>query len=267
MPGAKDIGPERRDTNGISNISRPTLTYLAPAVDRANGTAALICPGGGYSMVSYDREGLQYARWLSTLGITSFILKYRLKEFGHPAPLQDVLRAMLLLRSRCSEFRIDPARIGIIGSSAGGHLAACACTLHDHPLAKTGDPLDAVSARPDFAILLYPVITMEHLSAHSGSRLALLGPNPDPAHIALLSLEKHVTPSTPPTLLIHTQPDDVVLPQNSILYYQSLTRAGVPAELHIFEKGPHGMGMKPGLGTASLWPDRARDWLQQRGLI
>jgi acetyl esterase/lipase len=196
MPGAKDIGPERRDTNGISNISRPTLTYLAPAVDRANGTAALICPGGGYSMVSYDREGLQYARWLSTLGITSFILKYRLKEFGHPAPLQDVLRAMLLLRSRCSEFRIDPARIGIIGSSAGGHLAACACTLHDHPLAKTGDPLDAVSARPDFAILLYPVITMEHLSAHSGSRLALLGRTPT-RHTSPCSRWKNTSPPPP----------------------------------------------------------------------
>jgi acetyl esterase/lipase len=267
MPGAKDIGPEQRDIHGITNISQPTLTYLSPAVDRANGTAALICPGGGYSMVSYEREGLQYARWLSTLGITSFILKYRLKEFGHPAPLQDVVRALRLVRSRSGQFCIDPARIGVVGSSAGGHLAACACTLHDHPLAKTGDGLDAVSARPDFAILLYPVITMEHVSAHSGSRQALLGPNPDPADVALLSLEKHVTASHAPTLLIHTQPDDVVPPENSILYYRALTRAGVPAEMHIYQNGPHGMGMNPGLGTASLWPDRARDWLQQRGLI
>ncbi|WP_457388801.1 alpha/beta hydrolase [Roseateles sp. P5_E1] len=264
-----DLGPERVDANGsIANVSVPTLTVVPPAVDRPNGTAVILCPGGGYSYLSANREGQQYAAWLSTLGITTFILKSRLQEWGHPAPLQDVLRAIRLVRSRAAEFGVDPKRIGVMGSSAGGHLAASASTLFDHADGRTGAALDnSVSARPDFAVLVYPVITMTDPAAHAGSRRALLGAEPAPALLALTSLERQVTAATPPTVLLHTQGDKTVPVQNSILYYQALTRAGVPAELYLFEQGGHGIGMRDGLGTASAWPRRVEDWLRQRGLL
>jgi acetyl esterase/lipase len=269
VPAARgDIGPERVDANGsIGNVSVPALTVVPPAVDRPNGTAVILCPGGGYSYLSANREGQQYAAWLSTLGITTFILKSRLQEWGHPAPLQDVLRAIRLVRSRAAEFGIDPQRIGVIGSSAGGHLAASASTLFDHADGRTGAALDRVSARPDFAVLVYPVITMTDPAAHAGSRRALLGNAPSPALLAQLSVEQQVSAATPPTLLLHTQGDKTVPVQNSLMYFDALTRAGVPAELYVFEQGGHGIGMRDGLSNASAWPRRAEDWLRQRGLL
>ncbi len=268
VPGARPgLGEERHKDGGITNVSEPTLTVFEPAVDKPNGTAVIICPGGGYVHLSMAREGVQYANWLSTLGVTSFVLKYRLQEFGHPAPLQDVLRAVRIVRSRATEFHIDPARIGVMGSSAGGHLTACAGTLYDNPAGRTGAPLDATSARPDFLILMYPVITMEPPDVHAGSRHALLGAHPAPELVELMSVEKQVTPATPPTLLIHTQEDKSVPVGNSILFFQALTRAGVPAEMYLFEHGSHGLGMKAGFGTASDWPGRAEEWLRHRGLL
>jgi acetyl esterase/lipase len=268
VPGAKaGLGDEHHNGGSISNVSEPTLTVFPPAVDRPNGTAVVICPGGGYVNLSAQREGVQYANWLSSLGVTTFVLKYRLKEFGHPAPLQDVLRAVRLVRSRAAEFKVNPDRIGVMGSSAGGHLAASAGTLFDHPAGRTGAALDATSGRPDFLILLYPVITMDDPAAHAGSRQALLGANPTPELRQLLSVEKQVTAATPPTLLIHTQADRSVPVENSLLFFQALTRAGVPAELYAFEQGSHGMGMRAGLGTASDWPRRAEEWLRDRGLL
>lgn len=269
VPAAQGpLGPEEIGEGGrLSNISVPTLQVVPPAVDRPNGTAVIVCPGGGYRMLSYEREGVQYANWLSHLGITTFILKSRVGEYGHPAPLQDVLRAVRLVRSRAAEFKIDPARIGVMGSSAGGHLAASAGTLFDLPAGKTGAALDAVSGRPDFLILMYPVITTADPAAHVGSREHLVGKSPAPELLALTSLEKQVTAATPPTLLIHTQEDKTVPVENSILFYQALTKAGVPAEMYLFEHGSHGMGMIDGFGTASEWPDRAREWLQHRGLL
>lgn len=268
VPGAKPgVGPEQNVDGRLSAVVAPTLTVFAPAVDRPNGTAVIICPGGAYQFLSSEREGVQYARWLGTLGITSFELKYRLHDFGHPAPLQDVLRAVRLVRTRAAEFGIDPARIGVMGSSAGGHLAASAGTLFAHPAGRTGAPLDAVAARPDFLILMYPVITMDDPHAHAGSRTALLGPKPAPDLLELLSLEKQVTAATPPTLLIHTQADQSVPIENSLRFFAALTRARVPAEFYAFEKGEHGMGMRDGLGTASAWPCRAEEWLRDRGLL
>lgn len=268
-PAARgDLGPERLEDGGrIVNVSTPTLTVVPPAVDRPNGTAVILCPGGGYSFLSAAREGLQYAAWLSTLGVTSFILKSRLQEWGHPAPLQDVLRAIRLVRSRAKEFGVDPQRIGVMGSSAGGHLAASASTLYDHADGRTGAALDAVNARPDFAVLVYPVITMTDPAAHAGSRQALLGAQPDAGLLTLLSVERQIGTATPPTLLLHTQGDKTVPVDNSLLYYQALTRAGVPAELYVFEQGGHGIAMQDGLGNASAWPRRAEDWLRQRGLL
>lgn len=269
VPNAKsNLGPEKFGEGGrISNVSEPTLTYFPPAIDRPNGTAVVICPGGGYGLVSFEREGIQYANWLSTLGVASFVLKYRMAEFGHPAPLQDVLRAVRIVRARAKEFKISPDRIGVMGSSAGGHLAASAGTLFDNPAGKTGAALDVIKARPDFLILMYPVITMDDPVAHAGSRQNLLGEHPTPELLRLMSVEKQVSSATPPTLLIHTQEDASVPIENSILFYQALTRAHVPAEMYLFEHGSHGMGMRDGLGTASEWPKRAEEWLRARGLL
>jgi acetyl esterase/lipase len=268
VPGAKaNLGPERNEKGHTENVSEPTLTVYGPAVDHPNGTAVIICPGGGYVRLSTEREGEQYANWLGTLGVTSFVLKYRMKEFGHPAPLQDVLRAVRMVRERAAEFHVRPDRIGVMGSSAGGHLAASAGTLFDNPAGRTGARIDAVSARPDFLMLMYPVITMEAPYAHAGSRKALLGSSPSPELVQLMSVEKQVSPATPPTLLIHTQEDRTVPVENSILFYQALTRNHVPAEMYLFEHGGHGMGMRAGLGTASDWPRRAEEWLRARGLL
>jgi len=268
VPDAKPgLGEEHVDDGRVSNVSEPTLTAYGPAVDRPNGTAVIICPGGGYVRLSTAREGEQYAAWLATLGITSFVLKYRMQEFGHPAPLRDVLRAVRLVRSLAPRYHIRPDRIGVMGSSAGGHLAASAGTLYDHPLGRTGADLDKVSARPDFLMLMYPVITMDGPAAHAGSRQALLGAHPSAADVRLMSVEQQVTAATPPTLLIHTQEDQTVSVENSILFYQALTRAKVPAEMYLFEHGSHGMGMRAGLGTASDWPKRAEEWLKARGLL
>lgn len=269
VPGAKpELGPNRIDEDGrTTNITEPLLTVYPAAVDRATGTAVIICPGGGYVRQSTRREGEQYAHWLSTLGITSFVLTYRQLEFGHPAPLRDVLRAVRLVRSQAARFGLLPDRIGVMGSSAGGHLAASAGTLFDHPLGRTGAQLDAVSARPDFLMLMYPVITMDGAAAHAGSRKALLGAAPSAAEVELMSVERQVTARTPPTLLVHTQADQSVPVENSILFYQALTRAKVPAEMYLYEHGAHGMGMRDGLGTASAWPRRAEAWLRERGLL
>ncbi len=269
VPAAKGpIGPEQVDAGGwVTHISAPRLMVVPPAIDRPNGTAVIICPGGGYAGLSREREGVQYAQWLSHLGVTSFILTNRVGDYGHPAPLQDVLRAVRIVRSRAAEFKIDPARVGVMGSSAGGHLAASAGTLFDHPAGKTGAPLDATSARPDFLILMYPVITMAAPAAHAGSRTQLIGAHPAPELLNLMCLEKQVTAATPPTLLIHTQEDKSVPIENSILFFQALTKAGVPAEFYAFEHGGHGMGMRDGLGTASEWPKRAEEWLKARGLL
>jgi acetyl esterase/lipase len=267
VPDPRNIGQEKVGNGYTSNVSEPSLTMVAPAVDHPSGTAVIVIPGGGYVRMATAREGEQYANWLSTLGVTSFILKYRMQEFGHPAPMRDVLRAVRILRSRAAEFGIRPDRIGVMGSSAGGHLAATAGTLFDHPLGRTGGPLDPVSARPDFLMLMYPVITMAGPSVHAGSRKALLGASPSPQLVELMSLEKQVTPATPPTLLIHTQADQSVPVENSILFYQALTKAQVPAEMYLLEQGAHGMGMRQGLGTASLWPRRAEEWLRERGLL
>jgi acetyl esterase/lipase len=267
VPGAKNIGEEIWEDGRVRNVSTPTLQYFAPAIDRPGRNAIIIVPGGSYILSSYAREGIQYARSLGSMGVTAFVLKPRLQEFGHPAPLQDVLRAVRLVRSRAAEFGIDPQRVGLMGSSAGGHLSATAGTLFNHPAGKTGHALDAVSGRPDFMILMYPVITMDDPAAHANSRRALLGETPSPENLRLMSLEKQVTAQTPPTLLIHTQADKSVPIENAILFFQALTRAEVPAELYAYEKGEHGMGMRDGLGTTSEWPKRLEEWLKSRGLL
>lgn len=268
FPGAHpQLGPERLDDERISNVSVPTLTVYPAAYDRPARTAVIICPGGGYEFLSFTREGHQYAQWLSNLGVTAFVLKSRLSGYGHPAPLQDVLRAIRLVRSQAAQYGVAPDRIGVMGSSAGGHLAASAATLHNLPVGRGGDALDAVNARPDFAMLMYPVISMEPAVTHAGSRRALLGTSPSAELVRQMSLDQQVNALTPPTLLVHSQDDGAVPVENSILYFQALTRAHVPAEMLLFEHGGHGMGMRTGQGTASNWPRRAEEWLRDRKLI
>ena len=269
VPGLRpDAGPENDENDHASNISHPVLLcHPAPAAT-ACGAAVIICPGGGYARLSMENEGTSPAHWLNGLGVSAWILKYRLGDYGHPAPLRDVLRAVRLVRSRAAELGVRPDRIGVMGFSAGGHLAACAGTLYDAPEGRTGAALDAVSARPDFLLLLYPVITMKDPYVHAGSRRQLLGPNPTPALIAHLSTEDQVTKDTPPTFLVATTADRTVPVENSLLFYQALHRAGVAgAELHLYERGPHGFGLKPGYGPTSEWPRLAEQWLRLHGWL
>lgn len=268
VPGGRtDLGAEVADNEHVENVQQPSLTLFKPDAAKANGTAVVICPGGGYARLAFGHEGIDIAKWFSARGATAFVLKYRMKEYGHPAPLQDVLRAVRLVRSRAAEFGARPDRIGVFGSSAGGHLAASAGTLFDNAAGKTGAALDAVSARPDFLMLLYPVISMDPSITHAGSRQNLIGKNPSPELVELLSVEKQVSDATPPTFIFCTQEDKTVPVENSIRFFQALTRHHVPAEAHIFERGPHGIGMRPGFGPASDWPRLGEAWLQAHGWI
>jgi acetyl esterase/lipase len=257
-PGA--LGPEDRD--------RPSLTIsLAPA-DRANGTAVVVCPGGGYGGLALDHEGKQIAEWLNAHGVAAFILKYRLgPRYRHPVPLQDAQRALRTVRARAREWGVNPHRIGIWGFSAGGHLASTAATHFDAGQPDAADPIERESCRPDFAILAYPVITLTRPYTHMGSRNNLLGADPDPKLIEALSNEKQVTAQTPPTFLFHTGADTAVPPENSVMFYEALRRAKVPAELHIYENGPHGVGLAARDPVLSSWPRRLADWLAGRGLL
>ncbi len=261
------IPAERIDNGRAYSVNKPTLTMFSPATVRPGGTAVIICPGGGYDHLSLENEGTAIARWLNPLGVTAFVLRYRLIEYGHPAPLRDVLRAVRLLRSHAAEFGINPARIGVIGASAGGHLAACAGTLFDAPEGRTGVELDKVSARPDFIMLLYAVVSMKEPNVHTGSRRSLLGANPAPELLDHLSPELQVTKDSSPTFIVHTEEDRAVTDFNSIEFYKALHQARVPVEMHLYEKGGHGFGMRKDLGQTSEWPKRAEEWMRSHGWL
>jgi acetyl esterase/lipase len=264
VPDARAGGePEQIVDERVSHVHVPTLTYFPAPHEIAVGSAVIVCPGGSYTRLAIEKEGYAYARMLNRIGVSAFVLKYRLVDYGHPAPIRDVLRAIRLVRSRAREFGIREDRIGVMGSSAGGHLAASAATLFDAPEGRTGAPLDATSARPDFAILMYPVITMNGPHVHAGSKRSLLGEHPSDALVARLSVEKQVTKATPPVFLVHTEEDATVPIENSLLFYQALRDAGVPAEAHFYAKGPHGFGTAPGLGPTSEWPKRLDEWLRE----
>lgn len=264
MPNA---GPEILEEGRLRNVHNPTLTvYPAPA-DRRTGTAVIICPGGAYRRLAIEHEGTATAQWLNGLGVSAFVLKYRLVEYGHPAPLQDVLRAVRLVRTYASRWNTDPGRIGVLGFSAGGHLASTAGVLFDAPEGRTGAELDGVSARPDFLVLIYPVIVTDGPYAHKGSVSSLLGKSPPADLIARLSTERQVTKDTPPTFLVHGGTDETVPPENSVLFYRALRKAGVPAEMHLYQTGPHGFGLQPDNGPISEWPTRCAEWLAARGML
>jgi acetyl esterase/lipase len=234
----------------------PTLTpYFAPA-GKATKAAIIICPGGGYYSLA-PHEGFHYALWLNEQGIAGFVLKYRLGSGGyrHPAMMQDVQRAIRYVRSNAEKWNLDPNRIGVMGSSAGGHLAATALTHFDAGEQAAADPIDRVSSKPNLGILCYPVITMG-ADTHAGSMHNLLGDKPDPNLIILLSNEKQVTRDTPPVFLFHTFEDSTVKVENTLEFAAALRRSGVPFALHIYTKGSHGMG----LGSAQWDPGNRHEW-------
>jgi acetyl esterase/lipase len=249
---------------GADEKDVPTLTPWLARVP--NGKAVVVCPGGGYGALAVDHEGRQIAQWLNSQGISAFVLRYRLgPKYRHPVMLGDAQRAIRTVRARAAEFRVNPSKIGIMGFSAGGHLAATAATHFDAGAPASVDTIERVSSRPDFAILAYPVITFtEEAYVHKGSRRNLLGDSPDPKLVENLSNERAVTPETPPTFLFHTNADTGVPPENSVLYYLALRKHGVPAELHIYENGPHGVGLAWSDVTLSSWPARLADWLKSR---
>ena len=247
---------------GNEDVDKPTLSVYLPGAKRATGMGVVVCPGGGYHALAMDHEGKQIAEWLNSMGIAAFVLKYRLgPRYHHPAPLLDAQRALRMVRSRAAEFHVASNQIGVWGFSAGGHLASTLATHFDAGDPKAADPIDRLSCRPDFAILAYPVISFTTEYVHRGSRENLLGKNPDPKLVELLSNEKQVTKDTPPTFLFHTDADDGVPSENSVLFYLALRKAGVPAELHIYQRGPHGVGLASTDQVLSTWPARLADWL------
>lgn len=245
----------------------PTLTPYLPEPGKANGASMIILPGGGYGHLA-AHEGEGYAEWFVARGVTCYVLKYSLGTAGyrHPRMLNDAARGLRLVRSFALRDGLDPARIGIIGSSAGGHLASTLITHFDAGLANASDPVERLSSRPDIAVLCYPVITMGPLG-HAGSKKNLLGDNPSPELVTLLSNELQVTAATPPTFLWHTVEDKTVPVENALLFASALRQAGVPFDLHIYEKGSHGLGFgRPGK-PAPPWGEQLEFWLKSRGFL
>ncbi len=282
QPPAPPVVPlwegKARHAVGDSPADRPHVTvYRAPA-GKANGTAVVVCPGGGYGFLADDHEGKQVAEYLNGLGVTAFVLKYRIVTKDrpgplHPAPLEDAQRAIRLVRHKAADYGVSPDRVGIMGFSAGGHLASSAGTHFSKGGLKNDDPVENHSCRPDFLILAYPVVSMQPGVTHGGSRNNLLGANPDAKLVEEMSNEKQVTKDTPPTFIFHTSADTAVLPENAVRFYTACKAAGVPCELHIYEKGRHGVGLgrdprwTGGEPSVATWPDRLTDWLRSRWLL
>jgi acetyl esterase/lipase len=246
--------PKTKAVTSLTNVTKPTITVFRAPAAKSNGTAVVVAPGGGYSHLAWDHEGEQVARWLNSLGVSAFVLKYRVprrpgqsKDEPPPHALADAQRALSLVRNKATVFDIDPERIGMLGFSAGGHLTAWTSTNFDQRGYDTVDDADRISCRPNFAVLIYPGGVIKRGTIE-------------------LSPEIRVTASTPPTFLAHAN-NDPVSPENSVAYYLALKKAGVPVELHIFETGGHGFGMRPGPHPNSEWPTRCAEWMRDRGLL
>jgi acetyl esterase/lipase len=267
IPNSKP-GPDEEsgaERGFLKNVSRPQIQVYLPAKMRATGTSILVLPGGGYAGLTFDFEGTQQAQFLADHGIAAFVVKYRIpsdatmvdKSIG---PLQDAQQAMRFVREHAGQYNLDPARVGVIGFSAGGHLAT---TLATHFKKAYVDNPDQTDLRPDFLIAVYPVITMNARTTHSGSRDALLGPKPTDEQVRLFSNELQVTAETPPTLLLHATDDQLVDVDNSIAFYEALRHAGVPVEMHLFEKGQHGFFLMP----RDRWQSTIMEWLTTEGWL
>ncbi len=241
----------------------PVLFLTRPAADVATDAAVIVCPGGGYGHLSMDKEGSKVAEWLNSFGATAFVLRYRHAGTGHqyPTPMLVGQREIRSVRTRAAEWGLVREMIGVMGFSAGGHLASTLGTYFDAGDPAAADPVDRASSRPDFMILCYPVISLTADYTHTGSRDNLLGKNPDAELVRSLSNELQVTSETPPAFLFHTDEDSGVPPENSVVFYEALHRAGVPAELHIYRNGGHGVGMAQDIPGTRDWPDRCRAWI------
>jgi acetyl esterase/lipase len=252
----------------VSKITKPTLTVFLPAKEKANGTAVIIFPGGGYWINASGHEGIDVAKKLNEFGVTAFVLKYRIpndatmenKEIG---PLQDVQQAIKTVRQRAADWNINPKKIGIMGFSAGGHLASTAATHYQKSVIPNDEK---INLRPDFLILGYPVISFQTNITHLGSREQLIGKEPSKEKIDFYSNELHITKETPVTFLVHASDDDAVKVENSLLFYQGLIKNGVPAEMHIYQRGGHGFGLVNPT-TADLWLERCQNWMRSNGLL
>jgi acetyl esterase/lipase len=261
---------EKRDTAEIVRITyvqEPDIAVYLPPKSMATGQAVIICPGGGYSHLSYDWEGTIFAKWLNAKGIAGIVLKYRLpvsKSNINPtlSPLLDAQRAMRIVRAMAPHWHIKKDNIGIMGFSAGGHLAASLATHFDEGNREAMDTIEQQSCRPDFAVLAYPVISMRKPITHNGSRDNLLGPNPDTSLVMAYSNELQVTALTPPTFLVHAMDDKTVPVENSLLFFQALKNKAVSGELHVYPKGGHGFGLANTKGALASWTDRLIDWLR-----
>lgn len=261
------INEEQWDTTNavrIYNISVPSMTVYLPSVNSRTGDAVIICPGGGYLRVVWDKEGEDIAKFWNSKGVAAIIVKYRLpagcQEKPYMVPLTDVSRALRLTRYHAGEWGIDPDRIGIMGFSAGGHLASTLSTHFDSGNQESSDPVEKMSSRPDFSILIYPVITFTKGFQHSGSREALVGE--DPELMKEFSNELHVSSNTPPTFMVHSSDDKAVPVENTLVYYRQLVQNGVPAEVHIFPEGGHGFGLGLTDGHVSEWTELCNIWLK-----
>lgn len=257
-PGA--VGEEAAD--------KPQIMAYLPVPGKATGSSVIVCPGGGYGNLCEDREGEAVAEWFQALGVAGFVLRYRIApRYHHPAPLMDARRAIRTVRANCAAWGLDPKRVGIMGFSAGGHLASTAGTLFEEGQPGSADPVEREDSRPDFLILAYPVITLKPPYAHMGSRRNLIGDSPSDELIEQLSTETRVTSRTPPTFLMHTDADKAVPCENSVFFYLALRKAGVPSEMHIYAEGGHGVDLAKGHPTLGNWPERLRLWMGVRGLL
>ena len=268
-PSYKTIIDSSQGWTFEKNISNPTIDFYPAPVKNSSGTAVIICPGGGYSVLAIKHEGSQVAEWLNKRGITALVLKYRLPDTSIMTnktigPLQDAQKAIRIVRRNATEWNIDPHKIGVMGFSAGGHLAS---TLSTHYNEKVYNSTDTTSARPDFSILIYPVISMDKTITHMGSRINLLGRNPNPELVKLYSNELQVNKFTPPAFLVQSMDDNVVPVQNSIVYALALKKHNIPCELHLYEKGGHGYGLGRTNDTESSWPEACEKWLKMHNLI
>jgi acetyl esterase/lipase len=247
----------------------PVISIYQPESGKRNGTALVICPGGGYGGLATGHEGQAIGEWMASLGVTGVVLEYRMSRGGyrHPVPLLDAQRAIRTVRHRAKDLQVDPTRIGILGFSAGGHLASTAGTHFDAGNPDAKDPVDRESCRPDYMVLCYPVIAFDEPFTHRGSQNNLLGKEAPKELVDSLSNEKQVTKDTPPTFLFHTDEDTGVPPENSVAFYLALRRAKVPAEMHIFRKGGHGLGMAQNIPGTGEWPRMCELWMQNQGLL
>lgn len=257
------------DEKGEGEAHNPTLRVYLPDNDLANGAAVVICPGGGYRGLAIDHEGQQLARFFNKFGVAAFVLRYRLSpDYKHPTPLNDAQRAMQFVRANADEYGVAKSRVGIMGFSAGGHLASSLATHWHRGKTDSADAIEHESCRPDFAILGYPVVTFtEEKYMHRGSKNNLLGANPDPKLVEFMSNEKQVNTETPPSFLHHTGEDTGVPPENNVLFYLALRKANVPAELHIYQKGSHGLGLGAGDPVLSSWGGQLENWLRTNGFL